>query len=105
MQLAQVDISKVYPPAQTTDFQTLGGVGSSFLPKILIIAGVIFFFLTVIAGIGVIAGAGSSDAQAQEKAKSFLTYAAIGMVIIFASYWIVQIISFVTFNSLGKIVQ
>lgn len=103
--LAQVDISKEYAPAKIAQFQTLGGFISSFLPKILIFAGVIFFLLTVIAGVGVIAGAGGGDAQSKEKARSFFTYALIGLTIIFASYWIVQLISFVTFNSLGGIIQ
>lgn len=105
MELAQVNISENYQPAKILEFQTLGGFISSFLPKILIIAGVIFFFLTVIAGFGVVAGAGSGDAHRQEKAKSFLTYMVIGFVIIFTSYWIVQLISFVTFNSLGGLVK
>src|SRR3989344_1962926 len=99
MQLALVDISKEYAPAKITEFQTLGGFISSFLPKVLIIAGVIFFFLIVLAGFGVISGAGGGDPHAQEKAKGFLTYAVIGFVIIFTSYWIVQLISFATFNS------
>lgn len=105
MQLAQVNITENYAPAKIAEFQTLGGFVSSFLPKVLILAGVIFFFLVVFAGVGVIAGAGSSDAHAKEKSKSFLTYAVIGFVIIFASYWIVQLISFMTFNSLGGLVK
>lgn len=105
MQPTGVNIKDFYLPAQKTDFQTIGGAVSVFLPKILILAGIIFFFLTVIAGVGVITGAGTDDAQNKEKAKNFLTYAVIGFVIIFASYWIVQLISFVTFNSLKGLVQ
>lgn len=104
MELAQVSIETLYPPAKITDFQTLGGFVSSFLPKVLIFAGIIFFFLTVISGLGVIAGAGSQDAHAKEKSKSYFTYALIGLGIIFTSYWIVQIISFVTFNSLKGLI-
>jgi len=70
MQLAQVNITENYAPAKIAEFQTLGGFVSSFLPKVLILAGVIFFFLVVFAGVGVIAGAGSSDAHAKEKSKS-----------------------------------
>lgn len=105
MLLADVKIEDFYPPAKNGQFQTLGGFISSFLPKVLIFAGVIFFFLIVIAGLGVITRAGSEDAHGQEQAKSFLTNALIGFVIIFASYWIVQIISFVTFNSLGNLIK
>ena len=105
MLLAQVDIKNELQPAKNTDFQTLGGVISAFLPKILLVAGIIFFIMTVLAGVGMIAGAGSSDAQSKEKARSFLTYSIIGLVIIFTSYWIVQIISFTTFNSLKNLLK
>ncbi|OGF98732.1 hypothetical protein A3D78_07280 [Candidatus Gottesmanbacteria bacterium RIFCSPHIGHO2_02_FULL_39_14] len=104
MQLAQVNIIQDYPPGRIADFQTLGGLISSFLPKILIVAGIIFFILTVAAGVAVISGAGSGNPQNQEKARSFLTYSVIGLVIIFASYWIVQLISFITFGSLKNLV-
>ena len=102
MKLAQVDIGQDYAPAK--NFTTLGDLVSSFLPNFLLLAGVLFFVLIVIAGIGVVAGAGSDNPHAQEKAKAFLTYAVIGLVLIFASYWIVQIISYITFDSLkGRI--
>jgi len=105
MELAQVDIKKVFPPAQKASYATLGELISTFLPKILIFAGVIFFLMTVVAGVGVIAGAGREDPHAQEKAKSFFTNALIGLLIIFTAYWIVQLISFVTYNSLSKLIQ
>ena len=105
MQLAQVDIGKVYQPALKTSYRTLGELISTFLPKILIFAGVIFFLMTVVAGLGVIAGAGQEDPQAKERAKAFFTNALIGLVIIFTSYWVVQLISFMTYNSLRKLIQ
>ena len=105
MLLAQVDIKNEFQPAKNTDFQTLGGVISAFLPKILLVAGIIFFIMTVVAGVGVIAGAGREDPHAQERAKAFFTNALIGLVIIFTSYWIVQLISFMTYRSLNKLIQ
>ena len=105
MQLAQVYIEKVFPPALKTSYRTLGDLISTFLPKILIFAGVIFFIMTVVAGVGVIAGAGREDPHAQERAKAFFTNALIGLVIIFTSYWIVQLISFMTYRSLNKLIQ
>lgn len=98
--LAQVDLNKEWPVAKVTQFSTLGGFVTSFLPKLLVFAGIIFFILTVIAGFGVIAGAGSQDPHTQERAKGFFTNAIIGLAIIFTSYWVVQIISFVTYGSL-----
>lgn len=102
MLLAKVPIADYFDPAKK--YNSLGGLISQLLPNILIIAGVIFFILTVLAGAAVVFGAGGSDPQTQERAKSFLTYAVIGLVIIIASYWILQIISYVTFDSLKGLV-
>lgn len=79
---------------------TFGGLISIFLPRVLLIAGIIFFILVVIAGFGMITSAGSGDAHAQEQSKAYMTYAVTGLVIIFASYWVLQIISYVTGGSL-----
>ena len=92
-----------WPLAGPTEFQSLGGMVSYLLPKALIAGGVIFFILIVIAGVGMIAGAGSEDAQAKEKAKNFLTYAVLGLIIMFAAYWILQIINYLTQNALGDV--
>lgn len=81
-------------------YGTFGGLISSFLPRVLLIAGIIFFILVVIAGFGMITSAGSGDAHAQEQSKAYMTYAVTGLVIIFASYWVLQIISYVTGGSL-----
>jgi len=83
------------------NFDNLAQLISFIVPKAILIAGIIFFILVVIAGFGMIAGAGNDDPQTKEKAKSFLTYAVIGRIIIFGAYWILQIINFITKGSLG----
>ncbi|KKS97888.1 MAG: hypothetical protein UV73_C0004G0030 [Candidatus Gottesmanbacteria bacterium GW2011_GWA2_43_14] len=98
MQLAQVSIAEKYPPAK--NFPTLASIISSFLPNLLIIAGVIFFILTIVAGFVVISTAGQGDPHGAERAKSFLTYSVIGLFLIFASYWILQIINYISFGSM-----
>ena len=40
-----------------------------------------------------ISSAGESDPQKSEQAKKTITSAVIGFVIVFASYWIVKLIS------------
>jgi hypothetical protein len=104
--LAQVDISKIwkFAPDQNSDFSTLGSIVSFFLPKVLLVAGLIAFILTVGAGFAVIASAGGGDPHNTEKAKGVLTYSVIGFILIFGAYWLVQIISFLTNNSLEKII-
>lgn len=96
---AQVDINPTsWPLARWT---SLAGLVSGLIPSIMLIAGIIFFIMIVIAGFGMIAGAGSGDAHASEKAKNFLTFAVIGIIIIFASYWVLEIINYVTGGTLN----
>ena len=101
--LTAVDIGSAWPIKETR-FQTLGGFVSYLLPNVLLVGGIIFFILVVTAGIGVVAGAGGGDAHSQEKAKSFLTYAVVGLIIMFGAYWILQIINYITRGSLGGLV-
>lgn len=96
-----VDIGTAFPIAQ--NFPSLASLISSFLPKALLLGGLIFFVLTVGAGIAVIASSGSSDPHSQEQAKNFLTYSVIGLIIIFGAYWVLQIINFITKGTLSNI--
>ena len=95
--LAQVSIGSAWPlSCERGGFCTLSGLVSNLLPKIVLVGGIVFFILVVIAGIGILATAGSGDAQGMENRKTFLTYAIIGFIIMFGAYWIVQIINFIT---------
>ncbi|OGF99439.1 hypothetical protein A2Y99_00155 [Candidatus Gottesmanbacteria bacterium RBG_13_37_7] len=98
-----VDIGETWPLA--TIFPDLGSLVSTLLPKALLIGAVIAFFLVIIAGLGMIAKAGSGDAQAAEGRKNILTYAILGLVIMFAAFWILQIINYVTQGSLDEILK
>lgn len=105
MQLAQVDIGKVWQLSGASGkggFSTLGELASFLLPKALLIGGIIFFVMIVISGFNILTGAGSDDAAAKEKWHKILTYGAAGLVIMFSAYWILQIINFVTSGSLDK---
>ena len=90
---------KVWPLA--TEFKTLGDLVSRLLPIALILGGIVFFVMVIFAGFGILSGAGSEDAAAKAKWHQILTYGAVGLIIMFSAYWIVQIISYVTGNSLG----
>lgn len=90
---AGVDIGQIFEPAK--HFTSFAAIISYIYPKVLIIGGIIFFILVIIAGFGMISGAGSDDPQSKDQAKNFLTYAVIGMLIMFGAYWILQILSFV----------
>ena len=78
-----------------------GGVGlgelvSIILSNALVVAGVILLFLLVLGGIGIIAGAGNDNPEQTAKGKQAVTAAVIGFIIVFASYWIIQVIQSIT---------
>jgi hypothetical protein len=67
---------------------------SSFLPTFWVIAGFILFIYMIAGGFMIISSSG--DSKKADAGKEALTNAIIGFVIIFASYWIIQIIEVVT---------
>lgn len=85
------------------NFGSLADLVSFLLPKILLLGGIIFFILIIIGGLGMIAGAGSGDAHANEGRQKALTYAVVGFIIMIGAYWILQIINYVTGGALGDI--
>jgi hypothetical protein len=91
---AQVDINTEWRLA--TRFPTLGKLVSGLFPTILLVAGIIFFVLTIVAGFRLLSAAGKSDPHELEKWRQVLFSGLIGLLIIFASYWILQLINFVT---------
>lgn len=76
--------------------QSIGGFVTLFLNASFVVAGVILLFFFVMGGIGMIAGAGSSNPQQLEKGKQAATSAFIGFIVVFASYWIVKLIEQLT---------
>lgn len=89
-----VDISKEFAPAGT--FKTIGDVVNVVLKNAFVIAGVIFLVLLIFGGFSFIVSAGSGDAKKSEQSKQTITAAVTGLVLIFASYWIIQIIEVIT---------
>lgn len=75
---------------------SLGYVISNILPNIYIFASVILFFILVIGGLTFIINAGKDNPEEAAKGKKAATAAIIGFLIIFCSYWIIQIIKTVT---------
>lgn len=77
-------------------FGSIGEFISAILPNIYILAGVVLFFLLIGGGITVIVGAGREDPEGAARGKQAITAAIVGFIIVFASYWIVQIIEIIT---------
>ena len=74
----------------------VGELVSILVSNALVLAGIIFLFLLVGGGVLMVAGAGRSDPEQAGKGRKAATSAVIGFIIIFASYWIIQIIELVT---------
>lgn len=91
---ADVDISTTYPTAGT--FGSIGSLISALLPNIFMIAGVIFVILLIFGGFSVIMNAGKGDSKGTSKGKEMITWAMVGFILIFAAYWIIEIISYIT---------
>ena len=93
------DIGNQFFGGTNTGFSSLTGIGnivSLFLKIAMVLAGLILFFYFILGGIGMIGSAGQNDPAKAEEAKKTLTTAVIGLVIVLASYWIVQLISIIT---------
>ncbi|TSC87666.1 MAG: Uncharacterized protein G01um10145_969 [Microgenomates group bacterium Gr01-1014_5] len=100
-QLAQIDTPDKYgaPFFNSNPKEGIKGVGSLvsvILSNVYILAGVVLLILFLWAGFKMIQSAGTRDAQKAAEAKNTLTYAVIGFLIIFASYWIIQIVEAIT---------
>lgn len=74
----------------------LGSLISTIVSAALVLAGIIMLFLFVLGGIGIIAGAGNDNPESMAKGRQAITSAIIGIIIVIAAYWIIQIIESVT---------
>jgi cytochrome bd-type quinol oxidase subunit 2 len=79
------------------NFGSIGRLINFILPNVVVIAGVISFFIMLGAGWAVLSGAGK-DQSAQDKAKAqaALTYSVIGFLLIVSAYFILNIVSQIT---------
>lgn len=89
---AQVNIGTIF----NSPIQTFGQLVSIIISNVYIVAGVILLVLMLFGGLMVIQGAGAGDQQKTGQGKQAFTSAVIGFLIIFASYWIIQIVESIT---------
>lgn len=77
-------------------FPDLASFISVLLKNAYILAGVLLFFLIIFGGFNLIMRAGSGDTKKTAQGQQAFTTAIIGFLLVFASYWIIQIIQIVT---------
>jgi hypothetical protein len=80
--------------ANKPGYENLGTFLSPIIRNIYVIAGLILFFLILGGGFAIISSGGNPQQKAQ--GGKAITSAIIGFLIIFASFWIIQIIQFLT---------
>ena len=75
-------------------FPSITTLISTILPNIYIVSGLILFFLLLGGGFAVMASGG--NVEQIDKGKQAISGAIIGFIIIFASFWIIQLIEKLT---------
>lgn len=91
-QVFAVDIEQEFKPP----FSDIGSFVSTLLPNVYVVAGVILFLLLIFGGFTYIVSAGQQKPEGVQKGKKAITAALIGFLLIFTSWWIIQIIEVIT---------
>lgn len=78
----------------TSEYSGAGNLINNILPNVYIAGGLIIFFMIVFGGFTIISNAGNPD-KIKDGTKT-ITSAIMGLLVLFASYWIIQIIQVVT---------
>ncbi|MBI4062642.1 hypothetical protein HY410_01855 [Candidatus Gottesmanbacteria bacterium] len=89
-----VDIKNVFGPAQA--FGTFGELVTVIVKNAFVIAGVIAFLLLVFGAFTIIMGAGAGDTKQLERGRQAIVGAVTGLIVVVASFWIVQIVEKLT---------
>src|SRR3989339_843129 len=82
------------PIGSVPQFKSVGDLISSWLPNIYILGGILVLILIIASGFMWITNAG--DIKKIEESQKILTFAIMGFVFLFASYWIIQIVQVLT---------
>lgn len=98
--LTEVDMGTKFNSPFADGGKTVGNLVSTGLGIAFVVAGIILLVSFMIAGIGLISGAGQNNPEKLEKGKQALTSTVIGFVVVFTAYWIVKLIGNITGTNL-----
>ena len=76
------------------EFQSVGTLISAWLPNVYILGGILVLILIIASGFMWITNAG--DIKKIEESQKIQTFAIMGFIFLFASYWIIQIVQILT---------
>ena len=88
--LDQLDPLQIEDSEYAEDFQTPGGIISRILDFAFPLAGMVLFVMIVVGGFQMIMGGG--EQKALEAGRQRVTTAIVGFILLFASYWIAQLL-------------
>jgi hypothetical protein len=77
-------------------YPTLGSFINILLKNSLTIAGIIFLILLIVGGLTFIINAGDGDSKKAAQGQQAITSALIGFLVIFLSFFIIQIVEIIT---------
>lgn len=72
---------------------TFGAILTALLPYLYTASGIILFVMIIVGGFEMLFGA--AEPKSQESGKQKITSAAIGFILLFTSYWVIQIVQIV----------
>lgn len=79
--------------AQST-YKSPSDLINNILPNIYVAAGILIFFMFILGGFNVMSS--GSDSHKMDEGKKIINFAIIGLLVVFGSYWIIQIIQVLT---------
>lgn len=72
---------------------TFGAILTTLLPYLYTASGIILFVMIIVGGFEMLFGA--TEPKSQESGKQKITAAAIGFILLFVSYWVIQIVQII----------
>jgi len=88
-----VDISSRFP---VNRFKSIGDLVSVLTANAYVVGGILFLFALLLVGLLYIFNAGAENIQKYQAIHQTLLWTVIGLLVIIASYWIIQILEVLT---------
>jgi len=86
-------IPSLKPSFKPGPSSNVGQIISLILPYLFVIAGLLLFFFLIYGGFHMMIAA--NDEKGLAEAKKKITYALVGFLLLFVSYWLVQILEYI----------